>query len=163
MNFFINFITVAEIKKAYRKLCMKFHPDRGGDLETMKIVNVEYHIALESVHGQASVDSNGTSHTYYYNKDTEDALMEKIGELLSLNMVNVDVALVGLWIWVDGDTKTYRKELKGLKLRWHSGRQKWYFQNSKKRTKYKKNFSFSQMAETYGYKTFKKDDTKGLS
>lgn len=161
--YFTKFQTVADIKKEYRKLCMKYHPDRGGDLEIMKLVNVEYHIALKNVHGQSSVDENGQSHTYYYNEATEDALMEKIGALLALNMEGVDVALVGIWIWVDGDTRQYRKELKELKLRWHSGRKKWYFQNSKKRTKYKKNFSFNQMAQTYGYKQYAKDDKLALA
>jgi len=160
--YFVKFATVADIKKEYRKLCMVNHPDRGGDVEVMKVVNVEYHIALKNVHGTQSVDDNGQSHTYYYNEATEDALMEKIGALLSLQMEGVDVALVGIWIWVDGETMNYRKELKELKLRWHSGRKKWYFQTSNKRTKYKKNFSFNQMAQTYGYKQFEKDDKLSL-
>ena len=142
---------------------MIHHPDRGGDVEIMKNINVEYHYALKNVHGQTSTDSMGKEHTYYYNADVEEALMVKISELLALNMNNVDVALVGIWIWVDGDTRNYRKELKSLKLRWHSGRKKWYYNNTKKRTSYKKNFSFNQMAQTYGYKSFDKKEDKMVS
>jgi len=32
-----------EIKKAYRKLSIKNHPDRGGDPEDMKKINAAYH------------------------------------------------------------------------------------------------------------------------
>jgi len=161
MNYFSAVSTVEEIKKLYRKLCSKFHPDRGGDLEIMKTVNVQYKESLAGNHGQKSTDNFGKEHTYYYNEHVEDALMEKIQELLALNMTGVEVALIGVWIWVTGDnTKDYRTQFKNLKLRWHSKRQAWYFQTSKKRTKYKRNFSMDDMAHAYGYQTFKSDDNK---
>ena len=30
------------LKKAYRKACLKHHPDKGGNLEIMKLVNAAY-------------------------------------------------------------------------------------------------------------------------
>lgn len=36
--------TTAEIKKAYRKVAMKKHPDKGGDAEEFKLVNEAYGI-----------------------------------------------------------------------------------------------------------------------
>lgn len=159
MNFFKNVSTIEAIKNLYRKLCREFHPDLGGDLETMKTVNVEYKEALSRNHGQKSTDNFGKEHTYYYNEHVEDALMDKIYELLALNMTGVEVALIGVWIWVTGDnTKDYRSQFKNLKLRWHSKRKAWYFQTSKKRTKYKRNFSMDDMANAYGYQTFERDD-----
>lgn len=36
MRYFNNCNTLDELKKEYRRLAMIHHPDRGGDLETMK-------------------------------------------------------------------------------------------------------------------------------
>lgn len=164
MSYFSSVSTVEEIKKLYRKLCSQFHPDRGGDLEIMKTVNVEYKQALSGNHGQKSTDSYGNEHTYYYNEHVEDALMEKIQALLALKMNGVEVALIGVWIWVTGDnTKDYRQEFKNLKLRWHSKRKAWYFQTSKKKSRYKKNFSMDDMANAYGYKSFKSDEKLAIA
>lgn len=41
MKFFKNVRTLEELKKEYRTLAMKHHPDRGGDLETMQAINSE--------------------------------------------------------------------------------------------------------------------------
>jgi len=40
--------TVAEIKKAYRKLCSLHHPDKGGRVETMQDINAQYHAKLKA-------------------------------------------------------------------------------------------------------------------
>ena len=42
-----DFAPMEEIKKAYRRLVMKYHPDRGGDLEAMKKINAAYQILSE--------------------------------------------------------------------------------------------------------------------
>ena len=35
--------SLSEIKKAYKRLCFKHHPDMGGDIEIMKRINIAYH------------------------------------------------------------------------------------------------------------------------
>ena len=42
-----DFASIVEIKKAYRILAMKHHPDRGGDEEAMKKINAAYQILSE--------------------------------------------------------------------------------------------------------------------
>ena len=41
-TFFINCQNLDEVKKRYKELALKFHPDRGGSTETMQQINAEY-------------------------------------------------------------------------------------------------------------------------
>ena len=41
MKYFTNIKTLDDLKKEFRRLAMIHHPDRGGDVETMKEINIE--------------------------------------------------------------------------------------------------------------------------
>ena len=47
MIYFKDLNSMEAVKKQYRKLAMKYHPDRGGDEETFKQINNEYEEAME--------------------------------------------------------------------------------------------------------------------
>ena len=47
MKYFANCRTLDELKKEYRRLAMKHHPDHGGDTATMQAINNEYHDRFE--------------------------------------------------------------------------------------------------------------------
>ena len=88
-QYFNNLNTVSEIKYEYRRLCMIHHPDRGGDTETMQDINTQYHTALSACNGQTSTGSDNKQHTYYYRREAEQAVMDKVADIVSQGMVNV--------------------------------------------------------------------------
>ncbi len=146
--FFNNCKTVEATKILYRQLAMKHHPDRtGGDNATMQAINVEYQNCLKSFDGQTDGE-----HTYHYDETKEQQVIDKIYELLALRLNGIEINLIGLWVWVTGETKQHRKVLKAVNCKWHSKRLCWYWHNGKKRFQSKGNLS--ELAKKYGVKTF---------
>ncbi len=49
MTYFNGIISREELKAAYRRLVMMYHPDHGGDVEIMKRINYEYAYRLKKI------------------------------------------------------------------------------------------------------------------
>ena len=147
-NYFENCNSVAEIKKLYRQLALKNHPDKGGDLKVMQSINAQYTLILKTFDGTTQEE-----YTYHYNEQTETAIMEKISEIISKNL-DVEISLIGNWIWITGNTKEHRAELKKLGCKWHSKRICWYWNNGAKRYNRNSKVSLEELAEKYGCKNF---------
>lgn len=167
--YFSNCNTVNEIKAEWRKLCHKHHPDtlsKTADVEVMKQVNIQYHEALSAAHGQTSKGTDNQEHTYYYNQETEQVIIDKINELLSLKMAGVEITLVGTWVWVEGETKPHKSKLgkAGVGLKWHGKRKMWFWSppgSSKRR--YSRKATFDDLKETYGAKSYKQKGMPALA
>lgn len=157
-SYFAHCKTVEEIKKEYRRLAMEFHPDRnpGKDTtRTMQEINAQYHAALKGQHQTSSRDSEGQEHTYYYNEDHEEAIIQKIKEVLAVKFpAYVSFWLVGKWLWIDGTKKgdaEARQDLNKLGFKWHSKRSMWYWKpTNSKRSRYAEKMDFDDLAEKYG-------------
>lgn len=117
------------LKHLYHEQAFRFHPDRGGDLETMKQINMAYHSALKWADGYVSKDKEGHAHTYKYDREAEQEVIDKIGEVLHSRLTGITLELIGSWIWIGGDTKPYKDTLgkNGLGFMWHSARSLWYW------------------------------------
>ena len=161
MNFFQNCQTVEEIKTLYRQLARQHHPDLGGDLKTMQRLNDEYDKALKGCNGQKTV-KNGKEYTYTYDADIEGKIKEVIETLIGLNMPNVEIWLIGLWVWVEGETKPHKEQLKALGLRWHSKRGCWYFAGKTSGYRRSSGKGIDDIAQDYGATKFAKNQRKKL-
>jgi hypothetical protein len=134
---------------------MQHHPDHGGDLSTMQEINRQYQDALKSCDGQQN-----DGHAYRYMPDIEQELMDKLHELLKLR--GLDIAIIGYWLWVSGDTKRNKDALKASGLHWHSKRECWYYKpQGWKRTR-QSNASLDALASKYGYRGFETADKEYL-
>ena len=74
-KYFASFYTVEDVKKEYKRLAMANHPDRGGDTATMQEINAQYQARLSDLDGSKSSDETGKEHTYYYNEEREQAII----------------------------------------------------------------------------------------
>ena len=153
-NFFASCIKVQEIKDTFRKLAFEFHPDRpGGNTAIMQEINRQYHASLKAMHESTTIDETGKERRYYYNESTESELMEKINELLALRLENIDIRLIGLYIWVTGETKPVKDRIKSVAgMGYNSKRPAWFYK-AKCLAKYKPRYSgksLDDLAEKYG-------------
>lgn len=126
---------LSEAKKLYKKLAKELHPDVGGNEEDFKILNNVYNHILE--HG-----------LYFSNETKFDLDLEKIISKV-LHFENIEIEVIGKWIWISGETKLIKEDLKNLGFKWASKKKMWYFGELKK-TKSRKETNINDIRATYG-------------
>lgn len=150
-SYFASCKTVAEVKKLYRELAMQHHPDRGGDTATMQEVNRQYQQALKACDGQTTMGDDRREHTYCYNVQMEQAIIDFIDQLIRSDALvdGVDAYLIGTWVWIMGKTKPVKETLKGIGCKWHAKRECWFWHAEEARSWYS-NKGLDSLAYQYG-------------
>ena len=140
-KYFENCKTLEELKAEYRRLAKRHHPDCGGDAETMKEINNQYETAFDSMNNRTKSDRQ-TSETAAEFIAVMDALMKLQGLM---------VELCGSWLWISGDTKPVKDELKAAGCRWASKKSMWYWHPSDQAPKHRRgSSSMDQIRSKYG-------------
>lgn len=127
MKWFKEIDTLDGLRKLYRKLVVKYHPDNGGSEEAIKEINAEYDILFKKLKNNfehKDTYKNATDkqkQSYDWQKDKQ--IREMVMQLSKFK--NITVEIIGVWIWVS-NCYEYRKELKALGFRWASQKQMWY-------------------------------------
>jgi hypothetical protein len=152
-QWFTGYYGVSNLKSRYRDLAKKYHPDLGGDTETMKEINLQYEAALKARDGETYQGDDEREHVYHYNAKVERAIMDMIVELLKLHMEDVRILLIGTWIWVIGDTKPYKDSLKKLGLWWNGRRRAWSYHVGQYHGRHS-NADLYTLARSYGSREF---------
>lgn len=111
MTYFNNPATLDDLKKQYKHLAQKHHPDVGGDTATMQAINAEYaerfEVLKRTQNTQAAEDVTGRTRA-----TTESAgdFIAIVSLLLSLD--GLEVELCGRWLWIGGNTRAHKEALK---------------------------------------------------
>lgn len=140
--------TVEELKKMYRKLAFKHHPDMGGNVEDMKRVNAEYDelfARLKNTHTAA----DGTEYTTTESTaETAADFREIIEKLIKIPQINIE--LCGRWIWISGNTYAAREELKAAGCKYASKKKMWFWHFEDDASRPHKAVSMERIREIYG-------------
>lgn len=127
MKWFKEVDTLDGLRKLYRKLVVKYHPDNGGSEEAIKEINAEYDILFKRLksnfeHKDTYKDATDKQkQSYDWQKDKQ--IREMVMRLSKFK--NISVEIIGVWIWVS-NCYEYRKELKELGFHWARQKQMWY-------------------------------------
>src|SRR5690606_15148649 len=121
MNYFDGLTNESEIKTRYKELAKRHHPDLGGYLEIMKVINCQYEKILTGAY--QIVGKSITEIDELLVKD--EMYRQKIFSVSSLSGVTVE--LCGSWIWISGDTKTHKEIFKTSGFKWSPKKCMWYY------------------------------------
>jgi len=147
MNYFSQVKSTEEAKQLYKKLALQHHPDRGGDVEIMKLINNEY----EFIMAKLLKNSGATESEINDEINLSNLYKDALNSIIALE--NITIELVGAWLWVTGNTKQHKEILKGAGFYFASKKVAWYFRSEDKKCKSTKKLSLDEIKNKYGSNT----------
>lgn len=145
LKFFKDCKDLADVKTTYKNLAKQFHPDRGGDLETMKAINLEYEIAAKIIMKKSGFTSQD------FESDLLDLVAYREAVAAVSNLENIVIEIVGKWVWITGETKQHKDVLKNAGYFFAHKKCAWYFRTAENKTGFnKKGQSLDSIKSKYG-------------
>ena len=164
MKYFTECRTQEEAKKLYKELARQHHPDMGGDLRTMQEINAEY--AQFQARGAtndarerqraAHAENRKSAADFHDMNEVEKAIFEKIN--FALNLSGVEIELMGLWVWLTGNTKEHKEALKANGWKWSPKKTAWYYAGVP--TFNRRETTLDEIREAYGSQKFTREQSQ---
>lgn len=157
MKYFKNVESLEELRRQYRDLLKRYHPDNAnGSTEATQEINTEYDklfTALKDRHERSSqtADSTATQSAYsanMYDWENDKALREVLQKIINFDRIEIEI--IGQWIWVSGNTYSYKNGLKEIGFKWASQKKMWHWHTDAYRKKSHKTLSMEDIRSYYG-------------
>ena len=171
-KYFKNVNTLEELRKQYRDLLKKYHPDNANSsTEAAQQINAEYDKLFkvlkdrhESKADQTAGNTANNESAYSNNMDdweNDKALREVLQKVI--NFTGIEIEIIGTWIWISGNTFSYKNELKEIGFKWASQKKMWHWHTDAYRKKSHKSLSMEDIKSYYGSTKVETDGTKRLN
>jgi hypothetical protein len=98
------------LKKEYFRLAKKYHPDAGGTTVQFQNLQSEYEKLLKSLLNGSTLTTDEKNNEIVIDK----AIRDVIDALINLDEINIE--LIGKWLWISGNTYPVRQVLKSAGL-----------------------------------------------
>lgn len=156
MTYFRNCRTIEDVKRTYRDLAKKLHPDCGGNAEEFKKMSAEYQIAFnryKNIHESKKEEQreNYTKET----TETPEAFAEIINSIIGLAGLKIEI--IGSWVWVSGNTFIHKDALKAAGFVWSKSKKAWYHAGEKLQGKRRGRYSMNGLRMKWGTTEVKND------
>jgi hypothetical protein len=145
MKWFQNVNTLDELRTMYRKLAMQYHPDRGGSTQAMQEINAEYDYLSKHLINNNTTFSEGRK---AWETFVSDEIRQKLNEIIFLEDIIIEI--IGCWIWVTGNTRAVKEDLKLHGFKFSPNKLAWYWQYGDYRKLSKKQFSMDDLRVMFG-------------
>lgn len=146
-------VTKDEVAKAYKKLSLKYHPARNSTgVEMMKVINSAYDF-LKGLNFD-SFKHTAPESAYNYCEKLETVIAEV------KKMEGVVIEVCGNWIWLSGETRNFKDQVKSLGFFWAGKKQKWYFRPSEHKSSPHKAWDMDEIRSKYGSEVIKNEESE---
>lgn len=153
MKWFKNPGTLEELKKQYKQLALKHHPDLGGSTTDMQSINNEYDLLFSRLKNTHKTVDGKTYTASVETTETPDEFKNIINALINLEGIVIEIC--GSWLWITGNTKEHKEVLKGLHFRWSKSKLAWYYHTADYVKVGKKTFTLNEIRALYGSEVVK--------
>lgn len=145
--YFNNVNSLEELKTVYKSLVIKHHPDMGGDTRIMQEINAEHDRVFEVLKRQQNINAqNGEGKA---TTETPEKFREIMEQLIVIE--NIDIELCGSWLWISGDTKPVKDQLKAAGCRWSRTKNMWYWHHQEDGAHWSRGrFTMDEIRERHG-------------
>jgi hypothetical protein len=145
------------LKKQYLKLAKKYHPDAGGTTIQFQELQNEYERLFKKL-----LNGSGLSEEAKENEVEIDKEIRNIIDAL-VNLENLNVELIGKWLWISGETYPVKDVLKsaGLQFIKKAGVPYWVYKGSESAGRGK--MSMEEIKNKYGSSKIDLKKTKKIS
>lgn len=150
MKFFKNIETLDAAKKEFRRWCMELHPDRGGNAADFVAMQKEYRNVLENLKAGKQATDKDVAY--------ETAAVERYAAVIKAlaGLAGLDIHLAGTWLWIGGNTREHRAELKKAGCRWAPKKGLWYYRDGRCRcSRGRGSTPMNKIRTKYGWKKVK--------
>jgi len=144
MKWFNGINTIEELKKAFRALVKKNHPDVGGNEQDMKDINNEYEIMF------AYIEKHGGQSK---NHSVNDGFREAMEKVIDLEGLNIEIC--GSWIWLSGNTYPYKAVIREAGFRWGAKKKMWFWHSETETSNNRKTMSMDNIRSLHGSEVIK--------
>ncbi len=146
-----------DVKTTFRKLSKIHHPDLGGNVEIMKIINNEYDIAftyfqkLDNEKQKAENIKNNKKENYNFNYENSAMYKNIIEKLIRFEL---KIEIIGSWVWIEANKNTYSilNLLHELKFTYSKNKKSFYWFDGieKQSGKYRGYYNKNQLRDRFG-------------
>lgn len=137
-------INLKSVKTAYFKACKTYHPDKNpAGLEMMKAVNEAY-ASLKTIDFSQPFNFDPSQSVRDYGEALNTAI------LATQNLPGVDLELCGAWLWLSGNTREFKTEIKTAGFRWAPKKYKWYFRPADYKSRSRGKYTMDEIRDKYG-------------
>lgn len=153
ITYFNNINNLQDLKNLYRKLAMQYHPDHGGDVEKMKVINNEFEYLFDKLPKTKQEEVS---------EQTASEYMQIIKDIIFIPGIKIE--LCGTWLWVTGDTKPVKDLLSAAGFKFAGKKIAWYWHGNKKyRKKSKRKLSLEEIRDLYGSEQIQKKERQKIA
>ena len=155
-KWFAGIKTVEELRKRYRELLKKYHPDNdGGSVEITQEINTEYDRLFAILSKESKTDGESTA---YDDKAENEAFKAVINDIIH---INADIEIIGSWVWVHGGYE-YRELLKSVGFKFAPKKKCWCWHSEAYHKRSRKTLSLDDIRNFYGSTEVETDGRKRL-